>query len=312
MFRGAGATDYRVRVAVNGAAAATALFLIYFVVVSLTQGYAHAVDEFLSFAYLMVPLAAGFGLQVSLFTYARHYTTVAAGHASASVGASGGVSAASMVACCAHHLTDVLPLVGVSAAALFLTAYQTLFIAVGLLSNLVGITVMLAIIQKHQLYEPEGRMAKIMKVDMRNVRNIAIVTAIVVALGLFIFFGVESPGTTGGSGSKTLQSRLDDQNGLTVEVTPLSFALGREIVFDIAFNTHEGNLDFDLTKVAYLEDSYGKTYTPTRWNGPPPGGHHMEGTLYFPSLQGKPTSMKLVLKGLYGVDSRIFEWNRPT
>jgi presenilin-like A22 family membrane protease len=57
-----------------------------------------------------------------------------------------------MVACCAHHLTDVLPLVGLAGAAFFLAAYQWLFLLLGVLSNLVGLVFMLGQLRKHRLH----------------------------------------------------------------------------------------------------------------------------------------------------------------
>jgi hypothetical protein len=44
-----------------------------------------------------------------------------------------------MLACCAHHLSDVLPILGVSGAAVFLSAYQTPLLWLGLAMNLAGI-----------------------------------------------------------------------------------------------------------------------------------------------------------------------------
>jgi len=44
-----------------------------------------------------------------------------------------------MLACCAHHVSDVLPILGVSGAAVFLGAYKTPLLWVGLVMNLVGI-----------------------------------------------------------------------------------------------------------------------------------------------------------------------------
>jgi hypothetical protein len=61
-----------------------------------------------------------------------------------------------MVACCAHHLADVLPLIGFAGAALFLADYQTLFLLLGLLSNIVGIVYMLGTLHRHRLF-PETR-----------------------------------------------------------------------------------------------------------------------------------------------------------
>jgi hypothetical protein len=53
-----------------------------------------------------------------------------------------------MAACCAHHVTDVLPILGLTAAATFLAQYRTAFMLVGLGITLVGITVMLVILLK--------------------------------------------------------------------------------------------------------------------------------------------------------------------
>jgi len=51
-----------------------------------------------------------------------------------------------MVACCAHRVADVLPFVGLTAAAAFLANWKIPFLIVGLISNLIGIAVMLRVI----------------------------------------------------------------------------------------------------------------------------------------------------------------------
>ncbi|MBI2184036.1 MAG: hypothetical protein HYU39_03650 [Thaumarchaeota archaeon] len=297
------------KIVINGVLASVILFLLYLTVVSLAESYAHAVKEFFALWYLMVPLVAGFGVQVSLFTYSRHYVKMVK-EGAASVGASGGLSTASMIACCAHHLTDALPLLGLTTAALFLTAYQTVFVVLGLLSNLVGITVMLAIIQKHQLYYMQGPLAKIMSIKMTTVRNLVFVvsTIIMVSLGWMTFTSLGASTTAGAVEAITLDSKASEENGLAVAVEPILFSFERELTFKIGLNTHSGDLNFDLTKLAYLQDSNGIVYTPVQWKGSSPGGHHREGELVFPPMSGKPVSMKLVLKGLYGVPSRVFEW----
>jgi hypothetical protein len=66
------------------------------------------------------------------------------------MGASGGTSATAMVACCIHHVTDVLPILGISAAASFLTRYQRPFMLVGLAMNFIGIIVMLAVLYRER------------------------------------------------------------------------------------------------------------------------------------------------------------------
>jgi hypothetical protein len=62
------------------------------------------------------------------------------------MGAGGTTSTLAMVACCAHHVTDVLPVLGLTAAATFLAQYRIAFMLVGLGTTLVGIAVMLVIL----------------------------------------------------------------------------------------------------------------------------------------------------------------------
>lgn len=297
------------RVAIHGVTASLVLLTVYFAIVSLAQGFGHAVEEFISLSYLMVPLVVGFGIQFSLFSYARLYAQ-AIHQGSASVTATGGLSTASVVACCAHHVTDLVPFVGITAAAAFLSAYQTFFIAIGLLSNIVGITIMLAIIQKHHMYNPKGLLGRIMRIDMSKVRNLALVVALiaVIPIGWSASANLQNQGVTAASNTVTLPEKVSDANGLVVTVTPLPLSNGTSVQFGIKMDTHSGDLSFNVTQVAFLTDSNGVNYSPTEWSGSPPGGHHREGTLTFPPLNGNPVSIKLVLKGLYGVD-RTFEWN---
>jgi hypothetical protein len=51
-----------------------------------------------------------------------------------------------MVACCAHHVTDVLPILGMTAAATFLARYRTPFMLSGLGMTIAGIIIMLVIL----------------------------------------------------------------------------------------------------------------------------------------------------------------------
>lgn len=132
------------------------LLVFYFVIVSWAADFYHAVDEFFTLWYWVIPLVVGFGIQVGLFAYVKGYAKVASASAKSSIAASGGLSTLSMAACCAHHVTDFLPLLGLSAAAFFLTRYQTVFLTVGVASNLIGINVMFRIIQKHGFYWESG------------------------------------------------------------------------------------------------------------------------------------------------------------
>lgn len=58
-------------------------------------------------------------------------------------GAGTATSSVSMIACCAHHLADVLPFVGLSGLAVFLVELRTPLMLLGIATNLVGVAVML-------------------------------------------------------------------------------------------------------------------------------------------------------------------------
>lgn len=119
---------------------AAALLLVYLGIITIAQGVDHAIEQLTTDAVFVGLIALGFGTQVALFVELR---AVDRHHrASAAVTAAGtGTSAAAMLACCAHHLVDLLPLVGLSAAAVFLNAYKTPLFLVGIAMNVVGIVV---------------------------------------------------------------------------------------------------------------------------------------------------------------------------
>lgn len=119
---------------------AAALLLVYLGIITIAQGVDHAIEQLTTDAVFVGLIALGFGTQVALFVELR---AVDRHHrASAAVTAAGtGTSAAAMLACCAHHLVDLLPLVGLSAAAVFLNAYKAPLLLIGIAMNVVGIVV---------------------------------------------------------------------------------------------------------------------------------------------------------------------------
>ena len=130
----------RPRSIVAGVAAAAGLLGVYLGIISLAQNVEHAFDQLAADFGFVSLIAAGFGIQIALFVELR---AVDSRHrAAAAVTAAGtGTSAAAMLACCAHHVVDLLPLVGLSAAAVFLNAYRTPLFLVGIGMNLIGIAV---------------------------------------------------------------------------------------------------------------------------------------------------------------------------
>lgn len=124
------------------------LLLLFFGILSIANSPGHALQQFLEGWYWILALSLGFGTQIGLYVWMQNQL-IASALLGKEVAATTTVSGASMVACCAHHLTDVLPLLGLGAAALFFSQYQSVFIAIGIFSNLLGIIFMLQTSQKH-------------------------------------------------------------------------------------------------------------------------------------------------------------------
>ena len=122
----------------------TAMFFllsIYFSILTAISGWSYALSQFSVFWYFIVSLALGFGIQVGLFSYLRR--AVRTHCASGSVLAvSGTTSTAAMISCCAHYVTNILPVIGAAGFITVVSQYQVEFFWVGLASNAAGITYM--------------------------------------------------------------------------------------------------------------------------------------------------------------------------
>lgn len=139
--------------------AGVSLLSVYFLILTIANSAAHVLEEFYVIWYWIVALTVGFSVQAGLFAYIHHAGKVLSkGTATSSVAVSGGVSTTSMVACCAHHVTDIAPILGVSAAAIFFTRFQDTFMTVGIFSNIIGILLMLRIIKKGSLFHNGQRL----------------------------------------------------------------------------------------------------------------------------------------------------------
>ena len=121
----------------SGVLAATILLGGYFLILTVVSGWEFARTQFAAFWYFVVPLAVGFGIQIGLYSYLKRVTR----HADASgkvVTVSGATSTGAMISCCAHYLTNVLPVLGATGIVALLAQYQVEFFWVGLAFNLAG------------------------------------------------------------------------------------------------------------------------------------------------------------------------------
>jgi len=123
------------------------LLILYLGIITLAQGWAHASAQLLDDRNFIAAIVLGFGTQVGLYIYLRglHAHTAVGG-----VAASTGTSTAAMLACCAHHLADALPIVGVAGAAVFLNTYKTPLLWLSIAMNLAGVAYLLWNIQQQR------------------------------------------------------------------------------------------------------------------------------------------------------------------
>ena len=126
-----------------GVLGSTALVGLYLAIVTWAQGADHALELLWSDRLFVGLISVGFGTQVGLFTDLRLLQRAMARESVALAGAGTATSSISMVACCAHHVADVLPILGLSGLAVFLVEFRTPLMLLGLATNLLGIAVLL-------------------------------------------------------------------------------------------------------------------------------------------------------------------------
>ena len=126
-----------------------AILAVYFSLVGLISGWAFTLEQFSRFWYFITGLAAGFGIQIGLFSYLKsviypHTKNFGVGvhHPNASgkmVAVTGTTSTVAMISCCAHYLANILPIIAATGVAAFVSQYQVKFFWIGLAFNLIGI-----------------------------------------------------------------------------------------------------------------------------------------------------------------------------
>jgi hypothetical protein len=122
-----------------GVAASAALALFYALVVGLASGASdHLIDQARRDWYFLAPIIVGFGTQVALVVELRRRHRLSHG-ALVAGGTGAGASTAGMIACCAHHLADLLPVLGATGAAAFLLDLRIPFMVAGIAVNALGI-----------------------------------------------------------------------------------------------------------------------------------------------------------------------------
>lgn len=299
----------------RGVIALALLVAFYFATLTLLINFSYAVDQFFTYWYLMIPLVLGFGAQVTLYSYLTGFPK---GHAGgASLAASGSVSGVSMVACCLHLLAPLIPLIGFSGAMIFLSEYSVGFLVLGLFSSLLGVFIMLGIVRKCSLHTYNRLLRGLSGSDVRLGKSAVVILAVIIVPLAFLMGGGHMAGAFP-EGTQSQDSQLlvlekisKTAGGLIVAVEPELMGDG-SIIFSASFDTHQGDLDFNVDDVAVLRDDSGNEYQADSWNGDSPGGHHRSGQLTFSGIDSDATSLTLIIRDVYGVSERTFEWEVNT
>lgn len=121
-----------------GTTAFLAMLAVYFGVLTLVSGWDFTLSEFVRFWPYVAALTLGFGFQIGLYVYLKQQLARHHGGGTMVV-ASGTTSTAAMISCCAHYLTNVLPVIGAAGFVTLVAQYQVELFWVGLAFNAIGI-----------------------------------------------------------------------------------------------------------------------------------------------------------------------------
>ena len=116
------------------------------------------------------------------------------------------------------------------------------------------------------------------------------------------------PVSTQAQQNKSASQEIEGGN-VTVIVAPKNLKVGEKPEFEVLFETHSVDLNFDVSQISNLSDDKGNILTIPNWEGSPPGGHHRKGTLTFNSPLSETEYAELVILDVAGVKERRFKWS---
>jgi protein-S-isoprenylcysteine O-methyltransferase Ste14 len=278
------------------------LIFIYLIVLTIGNSLNHALSEIIRWWPFLIIQLIGFGLQVGMYLHIMdHKKNLVWNNSATSMAMSSGFSATTMVACCLHHVTELLPLVGLSAAALILSSYQYVFMSIGVLSNILGVIIVIIQIKKydHNLFGYKNSQI-LSSYDLERTRNIAIAASVVI-------IAILSASAFGVPLFSTNKTRLIDVSD-TREGIVFSFQQIESddaLILATSFDTHEGMFSFDMVDVVSVF-SGNQVILPLEWNGDPIGGHHVRGVLIFPTILLSEES-SIIISGVDGVSDWVID-----
>ena len=145
---------------------------------------------------------------------------------------------------------------------------------------------------------------------MRKFEKLMLPTIVVLLIALgWVFFSNSKPRAASLESSvgsaTTPDANFDTKRGemgaVMVEVTPLSSA-----EYEIVFNTHSVELNFDFTEIIKLKDDLGNSYEAQIWSGEQ-GGHHLQGNIVFSEIDARAKGVTITILDIEG-EVLSFEW----
>ena len=133
-------------------------------------------------------------------------------------------------------------------------------------------------------------------------RRLILALALGLGVALVACSGDEPPTAAAGFDTRTIEA-----GEVTVAITPTRVD-SATATFEIAFDTHSVDLDFDVAGGAALTVD-GATWTNATWEGDGPGGHHRSGTLTFTSAGEPAGEATVTIDGL--PDPVTTTWTLP-
>lgn len=91
-----------------------------------------------------------------------------------------------------------------------------------------------------------------------------------------------------------------------------------EFAFKVSLNTHSVDLSvYQMAQISFLRDGEGNEYKAENWDSLSGSSHHRSGILRISNLNGNgdpvisksSKSIELVIKGLAGIEERVFRWD---
>lgn len=112
-----------------------------------------------------------------------------------------------------------------------------------------------------------------------------------------------------GASAADLAQQSSQGGGVTVRVKPADVS-GNATTwsFQVALETHSGDLSDDLAVIAVMVDASGKQYSAVGWEGGAPGGHHRKGVLRFKAPSPRPDSIEVRIQRPGEAAPRSFRW----